>query len=213
MLATTFVFLLFSAGTLLTVGEGPTLIVGELPILLVPLIYLLLKRVDIRRYAKIDFHPKYFLVGLGCGGLLLVLNIVVSAALTFVFGNSQAVEDSNTMISGLSATPSGLVLVAVSLALAGICEEFAFRGFLQNSIFKGLSNNPRYAKTAFWAAVVISAAVFGLFHFDPQGVYVLSAFISGLALGGIYHRWNYTASMTAHASMNLMVLALLMLGI
>jgi membrane protease YdiL (CAAX protease family) len=106
----------------------------------------------------------------------------------------------------------GFVAVVASLALAGICEEFAFRGFLQNSLFKSLHINPKYSKYAFAIAVVIAAAVFGLFHFDPQGVYTLSAFITGLALGGIYHKWNYTTSATAHASMNLMVLALLMLG-
>jgi membrane protease YdiL (CAAX protease family) len=98
------------------------------------------------------------------------------------------------------------------LALAGVCEEFAFRGFLQNSIFRTLktSKPPRYA---FAVAVIISAAIFGLFHFDPQFVYTLAAFITGLALGYIYHRWNYTTSATAHASMNLIVLALLLLGV
>ena len=117
------------------------------------------------------------------------------------------------MITGLAASPSGLAAVAISLALAGICEEFAFRGFLQNSIFKEFIKNAKSPKYALAVAVIISAAVFGLFHFDPQFVYTLSAFISGLALGYIYHRWNYTTSATAHASMNLIVLAFLLLGI
>jgi membrane protease YdiL (CAAX protease family) len=106
----------------------------------------------------------------------------------------------------------GLVAVATSLVLAGICEEFAFRGFLQNSIFKRLENSPKYHKYAFTIAVVISAIVFGVLHFDPQFVYIISALISGVALGYIYHRWNYVTSATAHTSMNLIVLAFLLLA-
>jgi membrane protease YdiL (CAAX protease family) len=213
LVATFFVFLFVSAASLYTLGNEITLIVGELLILAVPLAYLLLKRIDIKSYVGIDLNPKFILIGVACGGLLLLLNIVVSNVLTAIFGVSQAVEQSNTLISGLAASPLGFAAVASSLALAGICEEFAFRGFLQNSIFKGLMKNAKSPKYAFTVAVVISAAVFGIFHFDPQFVYTLSAFISGLALGYIYHRWNYTTSATAHASMNLIVLALLLLGI
>jgi membrane protease YdiL (CAAX protease family) len=213
LVATFFVFLFVSAASLYTLGNEATLIVGELLILAVPLAYLLFKRIDIKSYVRIDLNPKFILIGLACGGLLLLLNIAVSNALTAIFGVSQAVEQSNTLITGLAASPSGLAAVATSLALAGICEEFAFRGFLQNSIFKEFIKNAKSPKYALAVAVIISAAVFGLFHFDPQFVYTLSAFISGLALGYIYHRWNYTTSVTAHASMNLIVLALLLLGI
>ena len=213
IVVTFFVFLILSAASLLIVGEAPTLIIGELLILAVPVIYLLQKHIDIRSFAKIELKPKFVALGLVCGGLLLLLNVVVSGTLTYIFGTSRAVVDSNNLITGLSASPSGLIAVASSLALAGVCEEFAFRGFLQNSIFKGIAINPKYGKYAFPIAVIVSAAVFGLFHFDPQGVYTISAFISGLALGYIYHRWNYTTSATAHAFMNLIVLLFFLLGI
>ena len=212
IIVTFFVFLFLSAASLLTIGDEPTLIIGELLILAVPLAYLLLKRINIKSFVKIDLNPKFIALGLACGGLLLLLNIVVSGALTAVLGASKAVEQSNSLLTGLTASPSGLTAVVASLALAGVCEEFAFRGFLQNSIFKGLFSNPQKAKYAFPIAVTISAVVFGLFHFDPQGVYTISAFISGVALGYIYHRWNYTTSATAHASMNLIVLVLLLRG-
>ena len=212
IIVTFFIFIFLSAASLLTIGDKPTLVIGELLILAVPLGYLLLKRIDIKSFVKIDLNPKFIVLGLACGGLLLLLNIVVSGALTAVFGTSQAVEQSNSLITGLSSSPSGLTAVVASLALAGVCEEFAFRGFLQNSIFKALCSNLQKAKYAFPIAVTISAVVFGLFHFDPQGVYTISAFISGLALGYIYHRWNYTTSATAHASMNLIVLVLLLRG-
>ena len=211
-IATFFVFLFVSAASLYTLGEEPTLVIGELLILAVPLGYLLLKRIDIKSYVKIDLKPKFILIGLACGALLLLLNIAVSNILTAIFGVSQAVEQSNSLLTNLSTSPSGFTAVVASLALAGICEEFAFRGFLQNSIFRTLktSKTPKYA---FAVAVVISAAIFGLFHFDTQFVYTLAAFTTGLALGYIYHRWNYTTSATAHASMNLIVLALLLLGV
>ena len=213
MIATFSIYLFLSVTFLLTLGTAPTLIIGELIILAVPLIYLLIKHVDIKSYVKIDLKPKFILIGIGCGLLLLLLNITVSGLLTYIFGTSQAVEQSNQLITSLSASPLGLVAVATSLILAGICEEFAFRGFLQNSIFKRLENNPKYHKYAFVIAVVISAIVFGVLHFDPQFVYIIAAFISGLALGYIYHRWNYVTSATAHASMNIIVLAFLLLAI
>ncbi len=213
IVATFFIFIFVSAASLLTLGEAPTLVIGELLILAVPLGYLLLKRIDVKSFVKINLRPKFVLLGLACGGLLLLLNVIVSGALTAIFGTSQAVEQSNSLITRLSATPSGLIAVSASLGLAGICEEFAFRGFLQNSIFKALFSNPKKARYAFPIAVVISAITFGLFHFDPQGVYTISAFISGLVLGYIYHHWNYTTSATAHAFMNLIVLVFLLFGI
>lgn len=212
MVATFFIFLFLSVLSQLTLGDEPTLIIGELLILAVPLAYLLLKRVDIKSYVKIDLKPKFILIGIGCGILLLFLNIAVSNLLTYIFGTSQAVEQSNQLITNLSASPIGLTAVATSLALAGICEEFAFRGFLQNSLTRKFSKNSA-SKYAFIPAIVTAALIFGLFHFDPQFVYTIAAFISGLALGYIYHRWNYVTSASAHASMNLIVLVLLLLAI
>ena len=164
IIITFFVFLFIGALLLFTVGEAPTLVVGELLILAVPLIYLISKRIDIKSYVKLGLNPKYILLGVGCGALLLLLNLIVSNGLTAILGQSQAVQQSNDTISTLSATPGGFAAVVSSLALAGICEEFAFRGFLQNSLFKSLHVNPKYSKYAFPIAVVIAAGVFGLFH-------------------------------------------------
>jgi membrane protease YdiL (CAAX protease family) len=89
--------------------------------------------------------------------------------------------------------------------LAGVCEEFAFRAFLQNTI------NRRYS---FIPAIIGSSVAFGIFHFDPQLVYILSAIVLGLALGYIYHRWNsYLVAAIAHSTVNLIVLVTLLLAI
>jgi membrane protease YdiL (CAAX protease family) len=203
IIATFFAFLLVSGAIYLLVSEAVALVVGELIILLVPLSFLLLKRINIKTYVGIEVKPKFVLVGLVSIFGLLILNIAVTILLTSLFGVSEAVEQSNTLILEVSAMPGGIVLIATSLALAGFCEEFAFRGFLQNTLNRNYSFIP---------AVLVSALVFGLFHFDPQLVYILAAFTSGLALGLIYHKWNYVTAAIAHAGMNLVVLALLLYG-
>jgi membrane protease YdiL (CAAX protease family) len=92
--------------------------------------------------------------------------------------------------------------VIAALALAGVCEEFTFRGFLQSTLTR------RYS---FIPAVIVSAVTFGIFHPDPQLVYILSAFTAGLVLGYVYYRWNsYVVSAVAHSTVNLVVLAVLL---
>jgi membrane protease YdiL (CAAX protease family) len=186
-----------------TLGDGAALVLSELLILIVPLGYMMLKHVDIKRYVGLDVSPKLVVLGLASGVLLLLVDIIVSAVLTSIFGVSEAIEQSNTIITNLSSTTWGLIAVIAALALAGVCEEFAFRGFLQSTLTR------RYS---FMPAVIISAFVFGLFHFDPQLVYILSALTAGLVLGYVYHRWNsYVVSAIAHSTVNLVVLVTLLL--
>jgi membrane protease YdiL (CAAX protease family) len=136
-----FVFLFVGVAVLLFFGDSIGLIFGELSVLLVPLAYLMYKRVDVKKYVKISFNPKFVLLGVACGGLLLVLNILVSMGLTAALGESTAIHQANEQYATLAASPLGLAAVATSLILAGIFEEFAFRGFLQNSIFKSLKKS------------------------------------------------------------------------
>ncbi len=200
----TFVLSVFGLGFLLLfLDYGPVLILGELIILFVPLGVMLHKRVDVRRYICLQLKPTHFLLGIAFGLLLLLLNLVVTAALSSLFGVSKAVEESNTLLLHMSSTPEGLVIVATSLLLAGICEEFMFRGFLQTSISK---------KYPLRISVVLSALAFGFYHLDLQVVYTVGTFLMGLVLGLIYHRWHsYIAATVAHASMNLVALMLMLL--
>jgi membrane protease YdiL (CAAX protease family) len=197
--------ILLGAVFTLTWGTGPALILSELLILIVPLTYMLVKRVNIRSYIGLEVKPKFILIGIISGVAILVIDIVTSGALTAIFGVSQAVEESNAIIASLSASPSGLIAVITALSLAGVCEEFAFRAFLQNAI------NRRYS---FIPAIIGSSVAFGIFHFDPQLVYILAAIVIGLAFGYIYHRWNsYLVAAIAHSTVNLIVLATLILFI
>lgn len=199
-------FLVMFLGAILffVVGSGPALVLSEMIILIVPLGYLLFKHVDIKRYVGLDVTPKLVLLGFVSAAVLLAVDIAVSIVLTTIFGDSQAVQESNNTIIELSSSPEGLVAVVAALGLAGVCEEFAFRGFLQSTLTR------RYS---FVPALVVSAFTFGLFHFDPQLVYILSAASAGLVLGYVYHRWNsYVVSAIAHSTVNLLVLVSLLLG-
>ena len=205
VIVVTFFLILFLGSLLFVVlGSGPALVLSELIILIVPLAYLLIKHVDIKRYVGLDVNPKLVMLGFASGALLLCVDIIVSVALTSIFGESQAVQESNAMITDLSSSTGGLIAVTVALGLAGVCEEFAFRGFLQSTLTRRFSFIP---------AVIVSAFAFGLFHFDPQLVYILSAMTAGIVLGYVYHRWNsYVVSAIAHSTVNLVVLAVLLLA-
>lgn len=202
---TFFLVMLLGAIFTLTLGTGPALILSELLILIIPISYMLVKRINIRSYIGIDVKPKFILIGLASGLAVLAVDIAVSGVLTAIFGVSKAIEESNAIIASLSASPSGLIAVITALSLAGVCEEFTFRAFLQNTLSR------RYS---FILAIIGSSVAFGIFHFDPQLVYILSAIVLGLALGYIYHRWNsYLVAAIAHSTVNLIVLATLLLAI
>ena len=203
IVVTFFLVMFLGAILLIFVGSGPALVLSELIILIVPLGYLLFKHVDIKRYVGLDVTPKLVLLGFVSAALLLAVDIAVSIVLTAIFGDSQAVQKSNNTIIELSSSPEGLISVVSALGLAGVCEEFAFRGFLQSTLTR------RYS---FIPALIVSAFTFGLFHFDPQLVYILSAASAGLVLGYVYHRWNsYVVSAIAHSTVNLLVLLSLLL--
>ena len=205
MVVTFFLVLFLGFFLYIAVGEGPALVLSELVILIVPLAYLLIKHVDIKRYVGLNVNPKLVLLGFASAALLLFVDIAVSIVLTAIIGDSQAVQESNNTIIELSKSSGGLITVALALGLAGVCEEFAFRGFLQSTLTR------RYS---FIPALIVSAFVFGLFHFDPQVVYILSAMTAGLVLGFVYHHWNsYVVSAIAHSTLNLVVLAALLLAI
>jgi membrane protease YdiL (CAAX protease family) len=205
VIVVTFFLVLFLGFFLyIAVGEGPALVLSELVILIVPLAYMLMKHVDIKRYVGLNVNPKLVLLGFASAALLLFVDIAVSIVLTSIIGDSQAVQESNNTIIELSKSSGGLITVALALGLAGVCEEFAFRGFLQSTLTR------RYS---FIPALIVSAFVFGLFHFDPQVVYILSAMTAGLVLGFVYHHWNsYVVSAIAHSTLNLVVLAALLLA-
>jgi membrane protease YdiL (CAAX protease family) len=202
--AATFILALFVLGAVYySFGNSVTLLVQEPLLAVLPLGYMLYKRVDIRNYIGFEVKTKTILLGIGLGVLVFLSDLVISNALISVFGVSETVEEVNTQYLSMTSSPQGLLILIITFSLAGVCEEFTFRGFLQTAV------NRRYS---FIPAVLVSSFAFSLIHFDPQLVYTLSAFLIGLLLGYIYHRWHsYVISAIAHASINLIALALMLL--
>jgi membrane protease YdiL (CAAX protease family) len=199
----TFLFVLFLGAVfyILNVEQSLVLILGELGIAVVPFCVMVGKRVNIGKYIGSKIGPKIVVVGIALGALLLFLDIFLSAGLVTLFGGeTQAMKDSAQQVQAISKSTLGLVSLVIALSMSGICEEFTFRGFLLTAI------NSKYS---FGVSLVVSSLAFGLFHFDPQGVYIIWAFLMGLALGFIYHHWHsYAVSAIAHATLDLLVLAI-----
>lgn len=200
IVATFALFLFGGVALIVLLGYGTAMVFGELLLVVIPLCLLKLKGVDIRTFIKLDLKIKVVVIGVLLGVLVFLFNVIVSTVLISVFGVSEVVEESSRLVSEMSSSPQGLLLLIVALSLAGICEEFTFRGFLQTAM------NSRYS---LWISLLVSSTAFGIFHFDPQLVYTFSAFLSGLLLGYLYNRWNsYVVPAVSHATMNLIVLAI-----
>jgi len=85
-----------------------------------------------------------------------------------------------------------LLLAAVAIA-APVCEEFFFRGFLQERLSRVLGNP--------WRVAVYVAVVFSAFHLDPVGF--LARFELGLLFGLLYWRMgSLWPGVAAHAANN-----------
>jgi ABC-2 type transport system permease protein/sodium transport system permease protein len=76
-------------------------------------------------------------------------------------------------IEELRSVPFAVVLLAMAITPA-ICEELFFRGYLQNAL---------QTKLPAWGAILISAALFGIFHLSVGGLAVLERVISSAMLG------------------------------
>jgi len=195
--------LFLGAAFAILVSYGISMVLGELLLVIVPLGYMLSKKVDVKKYIGLEINFKSILLGIAIGAFLVFFDIFVTNIMVSMLGQSEIVEESNKLMMDMSRSTEGLILIIATLTLAGLCEEFTFRGFLQTAI------NSKYSS---WIALITSSLAFGFVHFDPQGVYTVSAFLMGLVLGYVYYRWrSYTVSATAHATLNLIILALMLL--
>jgi hypothetical protein len=101
-------------------------------------------------------------------------------------------------ITRLLADPKSLILMAVyGITLAPVCEELAFRGFLQPLLVRSLGAV---------GGIVAAALPFGLLHYREYGNSWRHAMIvaaAGAAFGWMRHRTGSTrASTIMHASYN-----------
>jgi membrane protease YdiL (CAAX protease family) len=180
-------------------------VIGELLFLLVPLAYMLHRKIDVKSYIKLGENKlKGLLLGIGLGLGSWVMGIFLTIALTYVLGPSQTVIEANKTITSFATQSTiSLALLALALFLAGICEEFAFRGFLQNAL------ESRYSSSI---AIIGTSLAFGLAHFDPHAIYSIVVFAYGLVWGYAYTRLkSYIAVASAHMVTDLTSLAIILL--
>ncbi|MPM64704.1 hypothetical protein SDC9_111592 [bioreactor metagenome] len=106
-------------------------------------------------------------------------------------------EAQTELVSNHSKTISEFLQICFFIAiLPAICEEILFRGYLMQNIMK------RNSKTY---AIVISALIFSLIHFNPIGL--LPIFVSGLYLGALFYATkSIVIPMTIHFLSNFLVI-------
>lgn len=105
----------------------------------------------------------------------------------------QKLFDASALFEGQSPLELALIIGGVSIA-APVCEEFFFRGVLQNSLM-----SPRLTRTA---AIVVTAVIFSAFHLDPVG------FLARVELGVLFgvllvRTGSLWPSILAHSANNL----------
>jgi membrane protease YdiL (CAAX protease family) len=152
-----------------------------------------LKKTPLRELLGERRHgARELLIDVGAAAVFWVLSLTVLGALALLlrmlhFGSAQK------QISQLAPTTlaEGVLWIALSIT-AGICEEFLFRGFLQQQFAR--------ASGRVWVGVVVSAVLFGCAH-GYEGIAgmlmitVYGALFSMLAL----RRGSLRAGMIAHA--------------
>jgi uncharacterized protein len=120
-----------------------------------------------------------------------------------VLGNAIGTPTTENEITKLLKDPASLVLMAVfGVLVAPVCEELAFRGFLQPLLVRSFGAAP---------GILGAAIPFGLLHFREYGnswQHALLISLAGAAFGWMRHKSGSTlASALMHASYNGFVFA------
>lgn len=147
---------------------------------------------------------------------LVALTVMIVALLGFQFivanipGLALGPSDQSDYNPLTGNLPLYLVMVAASWTLVAFGEEMVFRAFLINSLAGALGN-----MKARWAlALVGSALLFGLGHYDWGLAGIIEMVIAGLILGAFYLRTsrNLWVPIIAHALINTLKFTLIFTG-
>jgi hypothetical protein len=128
---------------------------------------------------------------------VVLLGVAAAYAVSFL-GTLIRTPTSPNDITKLLDDPKSLILMAVfGITLAPVCEELAFRGFLQPLLVRSLGAAP---------GIIAAAIPFGLLHYREYGNSWRHAVIvaaAGAAFGWMRHRTGSTmASALMHAAYN-----------
>ena len=147
-------------------------------------------------------NGRAWLVG-GIGGIITFITLIVLTAVMVQILGEPIDSAAADVVEKISNTPVayGIFLLFIAFG-APFVEEITFRGLLWGTIVKrGWSP---------WIATAVSGLVFGLFHFEPLRIIPLVA--AGFLLGVIRHYAGLGASMFAHAIVNTIGVAAILLA-
>ena len=123
----------------------------------------------------------------------MITAVLVAMASTLI----RTPTGENPMTQLLETRADVLVMGTLGITLAPLCEELAFRGFLQPLLVRSLGAAP---------GIVLAAIPFGLLHFHEYGNswrHVLIIALAGVAFGCMRHATGSTkAAAIMHAAYN-----------
>ncbi len=106
-----------------------------------------------------------------------VIRMGIGAGLLELFpALAEGAEDLSEMFA-FDVTWQAIVVGLLATFVVPLYEEIFFRGVIHN----GLAN-----RLGMWGAIIISSALFGLFHGFP--IQIITAFLLGLVLGWLYEK-------------------------
>ncbi|WP_435152156.1 CPBP family intramembrane glutamic endopeptidase [Haladaptatus sp. DFWS20] len=150
-------------------------------------------------------------IGVGVGVVAALLTLTLDFAFTLLF----PVELLTTLVTGTSSSIFDVLAgIPVRLLYGGITEELLLRyGFMTLVVwgFSKLTGGERPSDRVMWAAILVSAVVFGLGHLPALSLgasltsvavvqTVLLNAIAGVGFGWLYWRQSLETAMVGHAS-------------
>ena len=157
-------------------GLHPTIILSEVMVFLVPLSFLSAAGYSFSHTLhypeRLDFNF-WILVTVATVFLLMVISDISGYIHQFM-PRPKLQQEALLKLLVAKTWPEYLFRIFAGGALAGFCEEFAFRGFLQSIFSKRLGGMKGFFLTAF---------LFALMHLDPwnfAGVFLLGLFLGYL---------------------------------
>ncbi|UOQ44327.1 CPBP family intramembrane metalloprotease [Halobacillus salinarum] len=126
------------------------------------------------------------------GVFLALFSQMIAAYIESLFGISSASENTMNLMEIARKAP---LFIFIPVLFAPILEEIIFRKIIFGSLYK---------RTNFFVAVIISALVFGLFHFDVTHLFVY--FAMGVVFAFLYVKTKRIITpIIAHMAMNSLV--------
>jgi membrane protease YdiL (CAAX protease family) len=175
------VFVLLTVGNLVVGGVSSvvfglhfTILLSETLIFLIPFSFLPVVGYSLRRFLSFpgSFHPSFWLWLLLSLASLFVVVSDLSGYMHQLWPRPEFWQEAILRFYVAETWPEYLFRLFAAGILAGFCEEFAFRGFLQTIFTQRLGRD---------VGILLTSFLFALIHLDPWNF--LSLFLLGLFLG------------------------------